>query len=278
MTNPNWLWVAPDRPCGTGVLLVAGSSGRIDQGRAELLARHGALVLAVRWFGGPGQPEHPAEVPLETFTAALDALRGRLASAAGKNRLAMIGLSYGAEAALLTGVRYPFLDATVAFAPTHVVWEGASEPAHPRSKWTWQADPLPYVPFDNAWAPDTDPPAYAPGYAHSVQLAGTDHPETLVAATIPVERITGRVILVAGGDDQVWPSLEWSRAIATRRAAYGLDTTVITDPQAGHRIPLPGEPTAVGGQLMARGGTPSADARLGAAAWPVLAEALALHP
>nr|MDA8207973.1 acyl-CoA thioesterase [Actinomycetota bacterium] len=40
----------PARPTGTGVVVLAGSSGRVDAARAELLSRHGALALAMRWF------------------------------------------------------------------------------------------------------------------------------------------------------------------------------------------------------------------------------------
>lgn len=46
-------WV-PESPSGTAVLVLAGSSGRIDSPRAELLASHGAVAESIRWFGGPG--------------------------------------------------------------------------------------------------------------------------------------------------------------------------------------------------------------------------------
>ena len=55
-----------------GVAVLAGSSGRVDVERARLLARHGALALALRWLGGEGQPPGICEVPLETFGAAVD--------------------------------------------------------------------------------------------------------------------------------------------------------------------------------------------------------------
>ena len=92
-------WARPPRTGGTGVLVLAGSSGRLDAGRAELLASHGATALALRWFGGVGQPDLPREAPLETFVGALDRLAREC------DRLAVLGVSYGAEAALLTAVR-----------------------------------------------------------------------------------------------------------------------------------------------------------------------------
>jgi hypothetical protein len=42
--DPADIYVAePEEPCGTGVLVVAGSSGRTDTARADLLAAHGSL-------------------------------------------------------------------------------------------------------------------------------------------------------------------------------------------------------------------------------------------
>jgi hypothetical protein len=94
------------------------------------------------------------------------------------------------------------------------------------------------------------------------------------AARIPAERIP-TLILVAGGDDQVWPSVEQARAIAARRR---LPTTVLVDPAAGHRVLLPGERPPTTGIRMARGGTPAADRRLGAAAWTHLRRLLTPGP
>jgi hypothetical protein len=40
----------PDDPCGTGVLVLSGSSGALELERAGLFAAHGATTLALRWF------------------------------------------------------------------------------------------------------------------------------------------------------------------------------------------------------------------------------------
>ena len=66
-------WARPETPSGTGVLVVSGSSGRLDLGRAHRFAEVGATALALRWFGGAG-PAVPREVPLEIFAAGLDLL------------------------------------------------------------------------------------------------------------------------------------------------------------------------------------------------------------
>ena len=88
----------------------------------------------------------------------------------------------------------------------------------------------------------------------------------MAAAAVAVECISD-LILVAGGDDLVWPSLQHAQCIRARRSRYGLDTTVLTEAEAGHRTVLPGEPVVRGGARISRGGTEAADGRLGELAW-----------
>jgi uncharacterized protein len=255
-------WV-PSAPSGVGALVLAGSSGRVHAARAELLARHGVVAEAIRWFGGAGQHDGPWEIPLELFLGRVEEL------ATWCERVVVVGTSFGAEAALLTGAHSPHASAVAAFAPSDVVWPGVRPDGSVTSHWTLGGVPLPHVPLTETWEADGEVPAYVGLYAAS-RLAS---PERVEAAAIPVERIE-EVVLVAGGDDQVWPSLGMARSIAERRAAQGLDTVVVSDPQAGHRAVLPGEPVVACGMRMRRGGTEEADRRLGALAWERLAPLL----
>jgi len=254
-----------DRPPSSAVLVLSGSSGRIERERARLLARNGAAALTFRWFGGIGQPPGICEVPLETFLPALDQLADL------SDRVVVLGVSKSAEAALLPAARDSRITSVLGLAPTSVVWanvgaglDGQDRPQ--RSSWSWQGLPLPFVPYDDNWEPDDDPPSYRSSYEQSLQVAGA----AAEAARIPVEAITADVLLAAGGDDQVWPSLEHARAIATRRSAAGRPTQIVTDPAAGHQLILPGELVVAGGQRMARGGSETADRALGAQLWPYL--------
>jgi uncharacterized protein len=43
------------RENGVGVLVMAGSSGRVDVPRAQLFAAEGCAALALHWFGGTDQ-------------------------------------------------------------------------------------------------------------------------------------------------------------------------------------------------------------------------------
>lgn len=256
-------WV-PETPNGVGALVLAGSSGRIDSPRAQLLAQHGTIAESIRWFGGPDQHDGPWEIPLELFLERVADL------ARDCDTVLVFGTSFGAEAALLTGSHSSHVSGVVAFAPSDVVWAGVRSDGTQTSHWTVGGVPLPFVPFDEAWESDDDVPAFVDLY----EASRNKFPEQVAEATITVEDIED-LVLVAGGDDQVWPAVAMSNAIRTRRSSHGLTTTIVSDPTAGHRTILPGEPTVSGGIRMRRGGSETADRNLGTAAWAEIKPLLA---
>lgn len=205
---------------------------------------------------GQGRHDGPWEVPLELFLDRVPALRSDC------DRVLVLGTSFGSEAALLTGALCDEVDAVVAFAPSDVVWAGITRHGRVTSHWTYHGEALPFVPFADDWESPDDPPSFVGLYERSRERFADE----LSAAAIPVERIA-RLVLVAGGDDKVWPSVAQAEAIRERRAQQGLPTALVTDPQAGHRTMLPGEPVVTGAVRMRRGGTESADKRLGHQAW-----------
>lgn len=258
----------PDEHTGVGALVLAGSSGRVDAARARVLAMHGSLAESVRWFGGDGQHEGPWEIPLELFIDRVADLRQDC------DRVIVVGTSFGSEAALLTGALSSSVDAVVAFAPSDVVWAGVTADGRVTSHWTYEGVPIPFVPFADDWQPTTDPPAYVDLYRRSRERFVTD----LGLAAIEVEHIP-ELVLVAGGDDQVWPSVQQAEVIRDRRANHGRETVLVTDPEAGHRTILPGEPVIAGGTRMRRGGAEPADRRLGRSAWAHISDVMqSPHP
>lgn len=255
-----------------GVLVLAGSSGRVDRRRARLLAQQGLAALALRWFGGPGQAAGICEIPLETFVAGVDLLRSR-----GVERVGVLGVSKGAEAALLTAVYEPLVDVVVAVSPTALVWcnvgPGLDGRRHPyRSSWTWRGRPLPFVPMDDSWRPErADGPVAIGGWYDLSERTYATH---LDAAAIPVERARADVLLIAGGDDAMWPSLRYAEQLAARRRAAGGSVRLLTRADAGHRPRFPGEGPAEPSPTFRYGGTPGADALLGELAWAPVVDAL----
>jgi len=269
LSNPEGLLVVPETGVARcAVLVLSGSSGRVEVDRVRLLADRGAVALSIRWFGDAGQPPGICEVPLETFLPALD----RLVSLS--DQLAVLGVSKGAEAALLLACRDARIRAVGALSPSSVVWanvgpgiDGAHQPY--RSSWTEGGVPIPFVPYDDTWVLSSGggQAVYRGLYEQSLRA----FPTRVHEAAIPVERIAGRILLTAGGNDLVWPSDWFAAQVRARRAAHGLSTEVITSVPAGHRVSLPGEPASpAGGRRMARGGTAKADAALGLRVWPAL--------
>ena len=148
-----------------GVLVLSGSSGRIESERARLFAEQGMSALTIRWTGSPHNPKYVGEVPLETFIEAIDLLWD-----AGARRIGILGLSKGSEAALLTAVRDPRVDVVVAVSPAAYVWDWSAVGEPSRSSWTWRGAPLPFIPMDDAWAlerEDLEGPVAIRGYERS---------------------------------------------------------------------------------------------------------------
>ncbi len=248
------------------MLVLAGSSGRLDLARARLLAAHGALAVALRWFGGPGQPPGICEIPLETFTEAIDWLAEQ-----GARRIGIVGLSRGAEAALLVACHDARVDTVIALAPSSVCWAyvgpSADGRAHTyRSSWTWRGAPAPFVPYDESWEPAGGDGLVSYRALYEASLRA--FPDAARAAAIPVERARASLLLVAGGADALWPSALFAAEIAARRRTAGRQVEVITHPDAGHRPILPSEPAPTPSTSYAHGGSAAADAALGALAWP----------
>ena len=146
------------------------------------------------------------------------------------------------------------------------------DPRH--SKWTLKGQAVAFVPLDRAWEPPSTMPAFVESYEHSRELAGS---EAVEAAIIPVENFRGELVLVAGGDDKVWPSSQAAKNIAARRARSALVTVVIEDPRAGHPIVLPGETPLNPSRPYQVGGDKDAPQRLGALAWPAIRRVLRLE-
>ncbi|WP_052292087.1 acyl-CoA thioester hydrolase/BAAT C-terminal domain-containing protein [Mesorhizobium japonicum] len=255
----------------TGVVVLSGSSGRVDAARAKLFASEGVSALALQWFGGEGQVPGICEIPLEIFFAATDHLVGL-----GCRRIVYVGTSKGAEAALLAAAHDQRIDAVIAISPTSVVWgnigpgrDGISWPE--RSSWTLKGVPLPFVPTRPNWrASHVDGlVSYRGLFQHCLASFGQEADR----AAIPVEAISAKLVLVAGGDDALWPSLDFAQSIVRRREDAGKATRLVSSPDAGHRILLPGE-TTPRSALHAHGGNDHADARLGRDAWELIRDLL----
>ncbi|MFD2010836.1 acyl-CoA thioester hydrolase/BAAT C-terminal domain-containing protein [Streptomyces narbonensis] len=120
--------------------------------------------------------------------------------------------------------------------------------------------------MDDSWtaAPPSDGPVALRGW---YELSERTFARPAAPAEIPVEKARAELLLVAGGDDAMWPSLPFAERLAERRRSAGAAVRLITHHCAGHRPRLPGKGPATPSPRFRYGGTPEADALLGAAAW-----------
>jgi dienelactone hydrolase len=250
------------------ILTLTGSNGGIDPSMAPFLASHGYNVLAIAYYHFEGVSDDLIEIPLESFRDAVSWLARE--PSVDAQRIGIVGISKGAEAALLTASYFTdAAKAVAAFVPSSVVWEGADARARfgndphfdspGRSSWSFQGKPLPFVhKVVSEERLANRPVAFLDEYEPPI-LRPLD-PETI----IPVERIRASVFLAASGDDLTWPSLTMARQVkqrfTTRQPSNRIELHEY--PLAGHTIPPPGfRPNA------ALGGTPGENARAGADAW-----------
>lgn len=261
-------------------LCLGGSEGGLDDTVAALLASEGFMVFNLAYFGVPdsGLPTNLINIPLEYFGEAVRWLRAR-PEVEGR-RVGVTGASKGAEAALLIGSMFPQeVGAVAAIASGGLVFEGIDRtgrfPAgQPMSSWSLGGDPLSYIPYRADWpAFFAGPGPYAMTPIHRQAVARASR-EEVDAATIPAERIGGPVLLVSGGEDQIWHAAELSAVAQRRREQAGVPVQHLTHPAAGHSLSLPGLPTYVSVPWTPVGGEDHANAHLQARAWRARVETL----
>jgi uncharacterized protein len=265
------------------VLALGGSDGGTPEYFAELLVPEGFACLALAYWGTPETQVWFTEIPLERIERGLRWLASRPETKTHDGRVALVGASRGAELALLVAATFPELvGPVVAYTPSCVVWQGIDltlPPGETRTSWTFRGKPLAYVSFP----PGTEPAHSNDGISWlPVMDAGLDDAEAVDAAMTPVERCTGPVLLVSGGDDHVWPTAKMCEMLTVRMASHERRDGIrhLHYPKAGHMLfpytrpadtKVPEMPTDLGG-------SPEANAAAHADAWPTVLRYLRGEP
>jgi dienelactone hydrolase len=276
------LFIPPGRGPHPVVIVLSGSGGGFDLDKAAVLSRHGFATLALAYFGIIPLPAWLHRIPLEYFEAALTWLHAQ--PEIDSQRVGILGVSRGAELALLLGATLPRIRAIVAYAPSSVAWAASG-----RDKatgeiipcWTWRGKPVPFAPLPlRGFMWRSAFPVVAlkrPVMFRNLFRAGLRDREAVEHATIPVENIRAPLLLISGGDDHLWPAAEMSEAIVARLRRHG--TTYAAEhlhfPRAGHMLRYPHLPVTarhsrnkhLRGARFSFGGTPEADAEAQTQAW-----------
>jgi hypothetical protein len=273
-------------PSGLGphpvIVVLSGTGGGFDLDKAAVLSRHGFATLALAYFGIPPLPTWLHRIPLEYFEAALGWLAAQPEIDA--QRIGVLGVSRGAELALLLATKFPAIHAVAAYAPSSVAWAAGGRDKVTGEiipSWTWQALPVPFAPMPLRgfmWR-SAIPVAVLrrPVMFRNLFRAGLRNREAIECASIPVERMRGPVLLISGGDDHLWPAAEMSEAIVARVKKNNFAHSVehLHYPRAGHMLRYPYLPTTsresgnayLRGAKFSFGGTPEADAEAQTDTW-----------
>ncbi len=252
------------------VLVLGGSEGGLypQVNEAALLASHGYVALGLAYFQGfenneagvASLPKLLMNIPLEYFVKAADWLKQQ--PGVDAKRVAIMGWSKGAEAALISAATFPQeFQAVIGFMPSSVVWSGINYGPGPiSSSWTLDGKPLPWV------DPVINPAMFAPRKPLvflGAYRAGLKDAKAVAKAVIPAERIAGPVLLVSATDDQIWPSSLMANQIMQRLATHhhAFADESLCYAAAGHAVLPPYRPTnasvvAVPGGSIAFGGNP----------------------
>ena len=151
--------------------------------------------------------------------------------------MGLYGYSRNGAYVLLAATKYDWVKAVAGISPSDVVWEGWGS-ARKTGSFSWQGEPLPWVPYEGMGAEFQNPtgPNGRPRLRFPHDKGRNAHPDRAVAARIKVEAID-EPVLVAGGDaDLVWNSGEMAQNIAERRAEAGLPTVSLVFTDAGHYL------------------------------------------
>ncbi len=271
--------VAPPYPI---IIAIGGSEGGsvVTAEVARTFVEQGYLVFALSYWGLEPLPGNIDRIPLEYFLNAIEVAKEY--PGARRDRIGVIGLSRGSEAALLVGAASAEVKAVVSVVGSGVSWPAWQVWTEP--SWTLADAGVPFVPWGNAMPAVT---TLADGgvvvssreiWNEALRLAS---PVAVEAAEIRVENIRAPVLFFGGSDDQVWPSCElsaraWARLVdAGHQQQYPLDERVCF-PGAGHvlnpgfvGLPMGNSLFAVqdDGGFEARGGSPRANGVASREAW-----------
>ena len=281
-TTVGRLFIPPGRGPHPVVIVLSGSGGGFDLDKAAVLSRHGFATLALAYFAIAPLPAWLHRIPLEYFEAALTWLSAQ--PAIDPQRVAILGVSRGAELALLLGATFPQIHAVVAYAPSSVAWAASGRDKSTGELipcWTWRGKAVPFAPLPlRGFMWRSAFPVVAlkrPVLFRNLFRAGLRNREAAERAAISVENIRGPILLISGGDDHLWPAAEMSEAIIARLKRNGGAHTAehLHFAHAGHMLRYPHLPVTardsrnkhLRGARFSFGGTPAADAEAQTQAW-----------
>lgn len=234
----------PDEGANKAVIVIMGGEKGLLPGRmiAERFADYGFMGLAVSLFGAEGLPDSPDQVPLELLENAVKFLK----EVKKVSSVSAYGQSMGSIFAVLTAYYVGGMDNVILTAPTHVPFEGTradKKTMTGHSVATWRGTDVPFVKADFS---RVKPSKYLshPAAFHKVTGMWTafydayQDTQAVQKARLPIEKTGARILLIAGGADEMWPAEISARFLEAelKQAGYEPDYKVIIYPKVSHLI------------------------------------------
>lgn len=246
-----------------GVVMFHGSGGGVAglEPSGALLASHGYATLVVGWFGAGDTPADIRRIPVESLARGVTSLRADERTDA--TRVAALGTSAGGEACMALCSTQPHLElgAVITIAGSSVAWQALVDGRPPKeSRYTLSGVDLPWAPVDSTKMLTemlVENPIrrllHRQPEMHTLAAYESGlHSKGAASAGFAVERVDAPLLLLAGDDDEVWPSAEMAAAMAERRGTRPTDRLVVL-PGTGHiSLRPPDQPATVlrSGQLV----------------------------
>ncbi|HTF22260.1 MAG TPA: alpha/beta fold hydrolase [Chryseolinea sp.] len=216
------------------VVALAGSGGGfLPDKELQSLALEGYAVLSLAYFNADLLPKKIENIPLEYFDVAIDWSCNQSIVDTGK--IILLGVSRGAELALLLASHYSRFKGVIAYSPGCFVLPNAvdsDDSIARKSSWSWQGKPISFAPLPMLQRNHGE----AIDYRRYIEplLKNLDNEPY----TIPVERVKGSILLLSGEDDQTWPSAEMAMLIEQRlkENQYPYSVRNVVFPDAGHSL------------------------------------------
>lgn len=214
------------------IIALGGSGGGfLPEKELQSLALHGYAVLSVAYFNVDGLPKRIENIPLEYFNNAINWACSR--TVVDSNKVIVMGVSRGAELALLLASQYPRIHGVVAYSPGCFVLPNAVDTDNSiatHSSWTLEGNPLSFAPlriFEGNHQRNMNYRNYI------IPFLNESDSERY---TINVENSNGPILLLSGSDDQIWPSAEMAEKLEQRLNAnqFSHQVTNVIIPGAGH--------------------------------------------
>ncbi|WP_395376893.1 alpha/beta hydrolase [Marinicella sp. W31] len=192
-----YLYVPEGTQPTAAVIVLGGSSGRLNLDYSRLLASQGIVAMSLRYFNADQLPQTLDNVPVETVIQAVDYLCEHAAVDASK--IGVLGVSRGSELAFLSASNDKRIQAVVGIVPSSVAWHGQVG----ANAWTYQGKAIEALTFSRS----SDTPLLQRA---EIALAQEDERSR---AFFSFEDINGPLLLISARQDHIWPSEKMSQQI-----------------------------------------------------------------